>query len=153
MMIDQATGRLIDYVQLSGLDSNRNLTMDLAPVVPSQNQEYTNIWGTNTTGATYNPTHPTYGMLSQIAISENANLGAGFWVSAGLNPQSMQDAVYNFNLWINNQASTNAGLRAQVPFTPTAKLPEYMAWQANDPLVHYMASDLVDLTQTTPRPI
>ena len=30
----------------------------------------------------------------------------------------------------------------QVPYTPTATMYEYVSWQANDPLVHYLASDL-----------
>jgi hypothetical protein len=30
----------------------------------------------------------------------------------------------------------------QVPFTPTATISSYTSWQANDPLIHYLASDL-----------
>ena len=30
----------------------------------------------------------------------------------------------------------------QVPFTPMATISEYTSWQANDPLVHYLTSDL-----------
>ena len=30
----------------------------------------------------------------------------------------------------------------QVPYTPTATMYEYVSWQANDPLVHYLAGDL-----------
>ncbi len=31
---------------------------------------------------------------------------------------------------------------AQVPYTPTVIVSDYTAWQVNDPLVHYLASDL-----------
>ena len=31
----------------------------------------------------------------------------------------------------------------QVPFTPMATILQYTSWQANDPLVHYLASDLI----------
>ena len=37
--------------------------------------------------------------------------------------------------------STNA---VQVPYTPTRTKVQYSTWQANDPLVHYLASDLSD---------
>ena len=33
----------------------------------------------------------------------------------------------------------NTQLTTQVPFTPTRRVIVYQTWQANDPLVHYMA--------------
>ena len=30
----------------------------------------------------------------------------------------------------------------QAPYTPTATVVQHFSWQANDPLVHYTASDL-----------
>ena len=40
---------------------------------------------------------------------------------------------------LSHYATNNA---AQVPYTPTVTAYEYISWQANDPLVHYLASDL-----------
>jgi hypothetical protein len=43
---------------------------------------------------------------------------------------------------VNRYKSTNLDLIVQVPFTPARFVYGYTSWQANDPLVHYMASDL-----------
>jgi hypothetical protein len=37
----------------------------------------------------------------------------------------------------------------QLPFTPTRKIVQRFAYEANDPLVHYMTSDLYDFADTT----
>ena len=37
---------------------------------------------------------------------------------------------------------TNRSYGTQAPFTPTRTLVQYISWQANDPLVHYVTSDL-----------
>ena len=34
----------------------------------------------------------------------------------------------------------------QTPYTPTALVVQDIVWQANDPLVHYMATDLINPT-------
>ena len=37
---------------------------------------------------------------------------------------------------------TNPSYGTQAPYTPTRTVVQYISWQANDPLVHYVASDL-----------
>ena len=39
-------------------------------------------------------------------------------------------------------ALAQTSLSNQAPYTPTATVVQHVSWQANDPLVHYMASDL-----------
>ena len=36
----------------------------------------------------------------------------------------------------------NLSYGTQAPYTPTRNMFQYISWQANDPLVHYVASDL-----------
>jgi hypothetical protein len=43
---------------------------------------------------------------------------------------------------VNGVNYTNTALVMQTPFTPTRTSVQYISWQANDPLVHYVASDL-----------
>jgi hypothetical protein len=51
--------------------------------------------------------------------------------------QKFKDYVYG-----NHQGNPAAIPAAQIPFTPTARQYQTQLWQANDPLVHYLASDL-----------
>jgi hypothetical protein len=39
-------------------------------------------------------------------------------------------------------AEANSTNSTQAPFTPTATVVQHVSWEANDPLVHYLASDL-----------
>ena len=48
---------------------------------------------------------------------------------------------------VNGIAYQNTNLVQQAPYTPTRSSWEYTSWQANDPLVHYLASDLNCITR------
>jgi len=150
MMVDQLTGRLIDYVELSGMDTTRNLTADTQPGLHG-NLGLANIWDTNRFPSGFNTNQLTYGMISQIGIgSGSIPITRAAWTSAQLNPLSQQAAIQDFSTWLTG--TNDPTLTKQVPFVPTAKYSEYMCWQANDPLVHYLTSDLTDLTQSTNLP-
>jgi hypothetical protein len=58
-------------------------------------------------------------------------------------------SVYNNSSGSSLIATAKSALAWQVPYTPSTNLYQYITWQANDPLVHYLASDLND---TTPHP-
>jgi hypothetical protein len=54
---------------------------------------------------------------------------------------------------INGQTSIiNTNLSQQAPFSPIRIIYEYISWQANDPMVHYLASDLNYSGQDTTPP-
>ena len=58
----------------------------------------------------------------------------------------MQAAIGAFNFFMNissNAVVTNATTAMQTPFNPSARLAVVTSWQANDPLVHYHAIDLM----------
>jgi len=161
VMLDQDVNGnydVIDYVHFAGPDSRRNLNAELADVDPNG----LGLWNTNLLG-----TVPS-GVVNQINYSDNpiqnkANTlttsDDGTWI----NPQgggSVGDAIAGFDSFLNQvingslrgmgtdpntrkvSYTTNLNVTVQVPFTPTRTVFNYTTWQANDPLVHYLASDL-----------
>jgi hypothetical protein len=142
---------VIDYVQLCGPIDNTNVNQVLAdPDYP----DFTGgryQWSTNL----YQPPGSlTYGVYNQIEVSEHADASGlvGKWVppaglpaSMGITPQSEAAFFNGFfapNFQFNGQNYTNSQACSQAPFTPTKTMYNYILWQANDPLVHYLASDL-----------
>ena len=151
VMMDQTSRRIIDYVQLSGLDTSRNLTADLQPALPG-NLGLANIWDTNRYPSGSKASLLTYGMVSQIGISSGSiPITDTQWSAAQLNPLSPGLARTKFSKWLNG--TDNSSTNQQLPFIPTAKYSQYTCWQANDPLVHYLASDLIDQTQVANPPV
>jgi hypothetical protein len=125
-MVDRNTQRLIDYVQLSG----PNVTRDINDEIKTNS-----LWLTN-----YEPS----------SILPPASLPAGIEAqlidstkSANWDPKSAK----GFNRFIGTlndgspYGATNLEFEAYSPSTMTV---QFITWQANDPLVHYMAQDLFD---------
>ncbi|HTQ49723.1 MAG TPA: hypothetical protein VMJ12_03360 [Candidatus Acidoferrales bacterium] len=145
---------VIDYVQLSGPNTTRDLTSEIitnydAPVVSAQ-ASGSELWNTN-----YESGRP-IGLLSQIGISlgnYTASAASGTWDQSS--PSLLANEIAGFNAFfgytppppyvpgevqaIATAQMTNA---MQAPYTPTATVVQHVSWQANDPLVHYTASDL-----------
>jgi len=151
---------IIDYVSFAGPQSTRNLNSEIFNTnsqVLSLDSQFTNlVWSTAPDGLG-NP----LGIDTQIGLSDasiplpiiNGQPSATYWKSAPqwngsigaeidgfryfLNP--LNQPIYNTST-ANMQNTTN--LAVQAPYAPTLSLYEYTSWQANDPLVHYMQSDL-----------
>jgi len=154
-MLDSSGGageiHVIDYVQLGGLDNSINLSAAIETNNPTQYGYGSNMWS-----QAVNSYGVPYGIASQVLVSEQniaAYGGNNYWLGgANLNNQAMIDGFCTFmglsspypGVPQNNPTlqyyATN--YVAQVPFTPTVTLSYYNAWQVNDPLVHYLASDL-----------
>jgi hypothetical protein len=145
IMIDDATGRLIDYVQLGGvsqipgLDTYEDINRELTNADPAKitNPNSYPLWVTNIVAASN--TVP-IGFYNQIAYA------------AGVHPaqttlwQSTNGETSGFNTFLYN--GTQSPLQSnQVPFVATMNYTNCFSWSANDPLVHYTVSDLADLTQ------
>jgi len=146
---------LIDYVQFSGPSRTRNLTAELAdPNYLSSQPAY--MWSTNTLPANNpNGINP-YGLVNQMQLSRGAlslayaPLG-GTWSTAPVAPgadsspaaqQAYFGGFFTPNWQFLGLTYVNTNLSQIAPYTPTRTMYAYTLWQANDPLVHYLASDL-----------
>ena len=143
---------VIDYVQLRGPVSTGNLNQALAdPDYPDPFHPNTyHQWSTNT----YLPYPPTpFGVINQLWVSghsSDAPVAGGQW-SAAPTPMGLTtppaEAAYFYGLFMpsfqfNGQSYVNNLLAMQAPYTPSRTVFSAFLLQANDPLVHYLASDL-----------
>ena len=138
---------VIDYVHFTGPGSSRNLNSEFqnTNIIFNSNLDYfTNlIWST-----ALNNVGVPKGIDTQIAISDGNGIAvpAGFW--KGATPQQITDERNGFahflnpNYYVSGNTNYLTDLAVQVPYTPTAETYEYTTYQANDPLVHYLKSDL-----------
>ena len=150
---------VIDYVHFAGpntsLDINTNLA-DPDTVNPGSSGTPAYMWSTNG----YNGGITPWGVVNQINVSLGSSaLPPGeTWTSvsnlpAGL-PQTVAVEQAFFSGFFdtaqthpglfeyNGKLYTNSFLTMQVPYTPVRIITNSVNWQANDPLVHYLASDL-----------
>lgn len=141
---------VIDYVQLRAPVSSGNLNQALADpdYIPPNNVYYQ--WSTNT--SPLGPSAP-YGILNQLWVSGhpgNAPAYGGQWSTAATPMGTVSpaaEAAY-FNGFFtpafqyNNQTYSNTQLVMDVPYTPSRNVYVSFLLQANDPLIHYLASDL-----------
>jgi hypothetical protein len=141
---------VIDYVQFGGPNGNRNVNTEVQSLGSAMS--YANMWTTN-----LNPRGVPYAIINQIAASrDDPNLPIGpnssYWKTM---PQNFEIDGFNafmggtgLPLPLGTASATNAFnaylavLIHQVPYTPTVTVYDYTTWQANDPLVHYLGSDL-----------
>ncbi|MGH7989359.1 MAG: hypothetical protein ACREDS_04085, partial [Limisphaerales bacterium] len=146
--------RVIDYVQLRGPNSSRtNLNAEIQAEwdAAPYNNGYDDLWDTNLDGQDM-----PFGLDNQIGVSLGQyGLGSApnGWSQTDLTTVHNEiDAFRAFFHYTNSLygdvGSSNAIAVAdstnamQVPYTPTATTIQHITWQANDPLVHYIASDL-----------
>jgi hypothetical protein len=150
VMVDHASGGIIDYVQLSGPNTTRDLTSEIisnydTAAGPSGND----LWDTNLLNGL------PVGLNSQMGVSLGTyapGLGSDAWNNTDVTLRENEidgfRAYFGLSPIYNNaggqQAIAEASLTnaIQVPYTPSATVVQHVSWQANDPLVHYTASDL-----------
>jgi hypothetical protein len=140
---------VIDYVHFSGPGTSRNLTSEFqntnTTVVGSDTSPYyTNlVWST----ALDNTGQP-LGVATQIGISDGGiGLNTILWTdpNAKIEIDSFRHFLNPANASLYGTTSGflySTNLAVQVPYTPNAITYEYDTYQANDPLVHYLKSDL-----------
>lgn len=146
ILIDTLTGRAIDYVQLSGPTYRRDLIEEIRD--PNSTPLYPGLWATNDSGSGI-----PWGIVNQREVSLGKGFGTavgdyGRWESgiAGSEIASFMSFYLggkrSFTANGTKYVTNNLELSVQVPFTAARISLYYTAWQANDPLVHYLASDL-----------
>ena len=146
---------VIDYVHLAGpecyLDINTNLAdLDVLTTPLTADDAFSHIWSTNG----YNGGTMPWGVYNQIFYNLRAAVPNANWKSPPNLPAGLPDPVVaeqgQFFAFFNTTPArpgiyktyTNFQLKAQAPFSPTRIITNYFSYQANDPLVHYLASDL-----------
>jgi hypothetical protein len=150
--------RIVDYVQFSGPNSVRDLNAELKDDYVNNITLPYKMWYTNAYNLAASPPVPTLGVFNQLYVSRTAK-GAQY-VNSWKAPPNMPPGLAHspgaeaafFDAFFTGQpftypsgsqnSYTNAELTNQVPYTPTRITYDYTIWQANDPLVHYLSSDL-----------
>ena len=129
---------VLDYVQLSGPDSARNINGELND--PNFTGGLFYMWSTNASAKNLSSSLPASGEINQILLSRGiagVRDPADQWPNN--DPSDLAEQEYFNSFW---SSSTNTALTVVAPFTPTRTMYDYTLWQANDPLVHYQACDL-----------
>ena len=159
VIVDDATGRLIDYVLLSGPNSSRDLFAEIQreydTVGSGYNTGYNDQWDTNQIEGV------SLGVANQLDVSlgiGNPTYNAAYWHQ---DQKTTYDRINAFLVFMDGSGSplltypgyvpdpvqigiAETNYAMQAPYTPTATVVQDIIWQANDPLVHYMASDLIN---------
>ena len=145
---------VIDYVQLSGPNGSRDVSEELRDKTSTDG---TSMWSTNASGYSGPNGTPTEGVVNQIKVSRagSKNLTANSWIRPPNLPAAFSSSIDAesgfFNAFFDGTFTkledkvtySNDQLVVQAPYTPTRTIWDYVEWQANDPLVHYLASDLL----------
>jgi hypothetical protein len=148
-------GRIIDFVNLDDLKTVLDIGTLLRPQsgsqVPGQSPAIseTLFWDTNRIGLS----GMTVGISNQLAMSRgDLTLDEATWKKySKYLPSDRDRSIDEFRVFSGtNQTLTglpalkaeDLGTRHQAPFTPTRRIYARYSWQANDPLVHYMNTDL-----------
>jgi hypothetical protein len=140
-------GRVIDYVQLDGLNTYRGLTGEIR--TPDGATGLNGLWSTNLTSFGGHPMPDGNANQLNIALG-NYSSSDSAWQNNMLNApfgSARLAAIDLFRVFMRLSPiyypyTVNTNLEMLVPFSPTAKRYQSLFWQANDPLVHYLSSDL-----------
>lgn len=148
MQLGGINGPIIDYVQLDNMESQRDLSEDIRD--PDLATGFDGLWSTNAVSG--RSTLP-QSIMNQINISmgvygADSTQWKNFDRRAGNNSQIQSEVAYFQAFFGLGGGLQNTNLVQQVPFTPTKRVLQEFSWQANDPLVHYMANDLLDIART-----
>ena len=157
---------VIDYVQLIGPENSVDLTAAITNLYDTYYDRNNNYQKTVNTG--YNDmwdpivssgTMP-MGIASQIFVSAQLFpiILSPYW--SQISPNDVTNEIAAFRAFLGYGtlyglppsaapyiAAGKAALNLQAPYTPTALVTRLTLWEANDPLVHYLASDLAGSPQ------
>ena len=144
------SGRIVDYVNLTA-DNAFNIT-DALMTGGQCNDPYTpdgsigSMWCTNRLYGGTSDAIPTAGINNQIEASMG-HINAD-WNSSAPTPGMTKAAAISLFKGQFIPGYPNASNTFNTPYQPFRNIYLVTSWQANDPLVHYMLSDLMDLAHT-----
>ena len=153
---------VIDYVQLIGPDGGHDLSADIQqlydkqPSDPQYHAFYDGQWDPNIVNIGVNIAA---GIRNQFTVSAQLTpiIQDPYWAQQNPAEVTNQMAVFRGFLGLSllsgmSSQSYNLGKESywqQAPYSPTAVVAYVTKWGANDPLVHYLASDLTDRNGST----
>jgi hypothetical protein len=157
------TFHVIDYVQLAGPDSGHDASADIRNLYDTNiHPEYDNQWDTNIVNNS--------GVAMPNGIANQLGVSAAFvpiilspyWSGFLGGAASVTNQIDGFRGFLGfsylpgsppaaqlQNAAGKSSLQMQAPYPATALVSYTMRWEANDPLVHYLGSDLTDNSQST----
>jgi hypothetical protein len=158
-------GYLVDAVGLAPSVTAMNITKALHDLGDPQNPAIAGgtvpqnvFWLTNRVNGNQRDTRsPSEGIRNQLITSQT---GQPAWNQRGVfrtSPRwpTVADAARGFYQYLqqiaNNSLTNVARTNMWAPFVPQQKVYQQFVWQANDPLVHYLAEDLRFATSAPPR--
>jgi len=148
---------VIDYVQFDGPSEVRNLGNDVSDPNFYSLAQGSLMWSTNASGPGSPPTGVNYGVYNQMRVSQtdqNVPTTAS-WISSPNYPRQLPQipalGAEFFLAFFTEQPIIydgiqyqNTNLVQQAPYTPIRTVTTPVVWLVNDPLVHYLSSDLTD---------
>jgi hypothetical protein len=149
-LLDLTANRIIDYVNISEQEAPVDVAQIMqgtdnggdAPCDGNFNGQMGSFFCTNRVGASLVTSVPTYGVVNQFGVSIGSiQVNDTFWSSFNL---QVSDRQASQNTFRNRILGTDATPDFAAPFVPRRVIHQSISWQANDPLVHYVAGDLQD---------
>jgi hypothetical protein len=152
LILDAAVSNVIDFVNIDRFVSHLDITRELgnpnasfAQAALGTASEARQLWDTNRiNGKSWNDNGTmSYGMNRQMMISKgDVDVGSQVWNDYAAGGSSKINEIDGFKKFL---AGATPDIAVQTPFNPTVRFYQLNDWQANDPLVHYTARDLMPL--------
>ena len=163
MILDSATKEIVDYVLLGDMNSSFDLAAEIGQdgTAVDPTNPFKGLWVTNAIG---NLLSGRSGIIQQILASRGnfGNLQSSDWIDEGSFTGNRAAEIAKFKAFFTpnhlatytengvNYTGSNGTLRAYAPFIPSVTFTMPMSWQANDPLVHYIARDMFYAEESVP---
>jgi hypothetical protein len=159
ILVDTQANRIVDYVNLNNWEPTLDITAKLQEgnsggINALDYKNPANEWLTNRVGNSTSPDTATFGVINQILVGINGTidlLNYNLDPASGLDAQSAVDG-FRYNLLglspIYPKDFGKTFYKSNVfyaPFDPYRPIYIHTSWQANDPLVHFLPDDLIDI--------
>jgi hypothetical protein len=162
---DASGAHVIDYAQLLGPENSVDLTAAITNLYDTYYNKYNHFQPTVNNG--YNDmwdpildkTGTPMGLANQVSVSsQQVPIVPSYWSQWNMVDVTNQTAGFRAFLGFGKLsglpptaaayiAVSQASLLQQAPYTPTALVACLTDWEVNDPLVHYLATDLAGSSQ------
>lgn len=151
-LVDTAAQRIVDYVSVASSQSPVDITAQLVSggsCVGGFSGNIGDLFCTNRLFGSSDVHVLPFGLLNQINIAAgNTPVSDSFWITyngTGGGDRAAETQAFRARITGQDPSVTDFA----TPFNPLRTIHQNVSWQANDPLVHYLVSDLVDPLSNT----